>query len=399
MRPGLMLLPVVLWWTSQPPSSRAAATPTIPLCAGLTIVTAISQEDGDYESIKTIEAVTDKDVRLKYSVERTVSDLFSAEPPHLEKYTINRTIRREDLASAKLYLQQFSTELPELVPGTTAIGTSAAVLNDLKTKGAAEMGIFITFTQNKPPIDTNEHPNVYDNAMVAEVRRVGTVKVPVLVNGAHVELPAVQAAGDFFGDRSEFFFLDDAANPLTLRFRFGIGGISDAELEVAREVAKLNGTRMVRTPDKDTLEVVKISYKCSAQPDAPEAAGAGPGGLERSLADSGRAEVYDIYFTFNSDQIRQESEPTLKEIAAILGRHPDWKLSVEGHTDGIASDSYNLDLSRKRAAAVKTALVTRYGTAEGRLTTAGFGKTRPKDTNDTLAGRARNRRVELVRVP
>jgi outer membrane protein OmpA-like peptidoglycan-associated protein len=81
------------------------------------------------------------------------------------------------------------------------------------------------------------------------------------------------------------------------------------------------------------------------------------------------------------------------------GRHPDWKLSVEGHTDGIASDSYNLYLSRKRAAAVKTALVTRYGTAEGRLTTAGFGKTHPRDTNDTLAGRARNRRVELVRVP
>ena len=106
--------------------------------------------------------------------------------------------------------------------------------------------------------------------------------------------------------------------------------------------------------------------------------------------------MYSIFFTFNSDVIRPESEPTLKEIADVLKKHPDWKLGVNGHTDGIGGDDYNLDLSKRRAAAVRTALVTKYGIAGARLTTAGFGKSQPKDTNATLEGRAKNRRVEFV---
>ena len=107
--------------------------------------------------------------------------------------------------------------------------------------------------------------------------------------------------------------------------------------------------------------------------------------------------MYDIYFDFNSDRIREESEPTLQEIAAVLARHPAWKLGIEGHTDSIASDRFNLELSQRRAAAVRTALTGRFGIDGGRLTTAGYGESRPKDRNDTPEGRARNRRVELVR--
>ena len=81
----------------------------------------------------------------------------------------------------------------------------------------------------------------------------------------------------------------------------------------------------------------------------------------------------------------------------VLRRNPDWKLSVEGHTDAIASEQYNLDLSARRAAAVRTALGSRFGIAAARLTTAGLGESSPRDRNDTLEGRARNRRVELVR--
>jgi outer membrane protein OmpA-like peptidoglycan-associated protein len=100
-----------------------------------------------------------------------------------------------------------------------------------------------------------------------------------------------------------------------------------------------------------------------------------------------------------SDRIREQSEPTLKEIADLLVRHPDWRLGIEGHTDGIASDRFNLELSARRAAAVKTALTGRYGIAESRLTTSGAGESQPKDRNDTPEGRARNRRVELMRLP
>jgi hypothetical protein len=86
---------------------QASAAPKIPLCPGLTIVTAINQPDGDYESIKTIESVSDEAVRLKYSSERMVSDWLSGDPPGLKKTTVYRRVRREDLKTAKLYQQQF----------------------------------------------------------------------------------------------------------------------------------------------------------------------------------------------------------------------------------------------------------------------------------------------------
>jgi outer membrane protein OmpA-like peptidoglycan-associated protein len=72
-------------------------------------------------------------------------------------------------------------------------------------------------------------------------------------------------------------------------------------------------------------------------------------------------------------------------------------LAINGHTDNVGGDQSNLNLSRRRAAAVKDALVTRHGIAADRLTTAGMGRSQPKDTNETLEGRAQNRRVELVR--
>ena len=69
---------------------------------------------------------------------------------------------------------------------------------------------------------------------------------------------------------------------------------------------------------------------------------------------------------------------------------------IEGHTDNIGSAPYNLDLSRRRAEAVKAALVAPYHVGAERLATAGYGSTHPKGPNDTIQGRALNRRVELV---
>ena len=75
---------------------------------------------------------------------------------------------------------------------------------------------------------------------------------------------------------------------------------------------------------------------------------------------------------------------------------PQRRISIEGHTDDIGSDSYNDDLSARRAAAVKDALVRDFAIAAARLATIGYGERRPMETNATLAGRARNRRVELA---
>lgn len=375
-------------------------TPRIPLCVGLTIVTAISEIDGDYESIKTIESVTDQQVRLRYSSERRVQDLMDNEP-RLERKTISRTMLTNDLATANLYEQIFDEQLPDPIPGTTAIGTSAAVLNELKTKGEAELGFFIAFT-GTPSLDREVHPNVWDNQMTGKFQRVeaSPVMLPVIVNNVPVELPTIHIVGDFVGDKTEFFFLDDPANALAIKWRYGIDSVSEEDFQ------KFKKAGMKLNRDLATLQVIKISDPCaslsadrSGRPGQAPPTSGNPDSdqIEKSLAATGKADVYDLYFSFNSDQIRTESEPRIKEIADALNKHPDWKLSVEGHTDNIGSSTYNLDLSRRRAAAVKDALVKRYKIDPSRLATVGYGSARPKDTNGTLEGRARNRRVELVR--
>jgi outer membrane protein OmpA-like peptidoglycan-associated protein len=119
--------------------------------------------------------------------------------------------------------------------------------------------------------------------------------------------------------------------------------------------------------------------------------------IAAELAKSGRVDVYGIYFDNASATLKPESGPVLKEISDALGKNPTWKLSVEGHTDNVGDNASNMKLSQSRAASVKEALVKRFGIAADRLATAGFGASRPKESNGTLKGRARNRRVELVR--
>jgi outer membrane protein OmpA-like peptidoglycan-associated protein len=81
-----------------------------------------------------------------------------------------------------------------------------------------------------------------------------------------------------------------------------------------------------------------------------------------------------------------------------MQRHPDWHLTVTGHTDSIGGTGQgNRVLSTHRAEAVRQVLSTKYGVAASRLTTAGAGNSAPLATNSTLEGRARNRRVELLR--
>ena len=102
-------------------------------------------------------------------------------------------------------------------------------------------------------------------------------------------------------------------------------------------------------------------------------------------------------FDARSAVLRPESKKVLTEIAQAMRNHPDWKLSVEGHTDNIGGDASNLDLSKRRSAAVVNALATDYDIPVNRFTTTGCGASCPVDTNSTIEGRARNRRVELVR--
>ena len=122
-----------------------------------------------------------------------------------------------------------------------------------------------------------------------------------------------------------------------------------------------------------------------------------PGEIEEQLAKKRKVDVYGIYFDFASDSIRPESEPILREIGAALSSNKDWTLTINGHTDSVGTVAANRDLSERRSAAVRKALVERYKVDGSRLTTSGFGSSQPKEKNDTDIGRARNRRVELIR--
>jgi outer membrane protein OmpA-like peptidoglycan-associated protein len=363
VRVGAVLRPIVLAPLIALGSAvGASAQAGVPLCPGLRMVGTVSEPQGDYEPIITVDGVDGDAVHLRFTSQHP------APGGSLRKLSVRRTVRRADLDTATALMAWFNPRAPVLIPGTTAISTSRAILRALKTTGAT-LGLFEAGTSALPAT------SVHDYRMNYALHRVPDAppRLALLVNGAVRELPVVHARGMYMGEVADLVVLDDEANPLVLRLSLGS----------SEEVPTL-------------ARATRISYPCS------------PGGggaetrvspLERALLESGRADVYDIYFDFDSDRIREESGPTLREIADLLRRHPDWRLAISGHTDGIGNDRYNLELSARRAAAVKAALTGLEGVGKDRLTTSGAGETSPKDRNDTPEGRARNRRVELVRVP
>ena len=102
-----------------------------------------------------------------------------------------------------------------------------------------------------------------------------------------------------------------------------------------------------------------------------------------------------IQFESGKDVIKTSSYGILNNVVDIMKENPEYKLIIDGHTDAQGDDDKNMELSKKRAAAVKKYLVDK-GIDAGRLTSRGFCETVPKATNDTPAGRAENRRVEFT---
>lgn len=119
--------------------------------------------------------------------------------------------------------------------------------------------------------------------------------------------------------------------------------------------------------------------------------------LAGDLSRTGHASIYGIYFDTGKADVKPESQAALKAIATMLQTHTDLKLYVVGHTDNQGAFDANMDLSRRRGDAVVKVLTTTYGVPPGRLRAAGDGPTAPVDSNDTEEGRAKNRRVELVK--
>jgi len=287
------------------------------------------------------------------------------------------------------------------------VGVSRKVLEELKTTGKSTLTLPAGGLEGA--LDSLLGGLLGGNSGIAQ-KRTGTIErvertaVPfkVILNDQSVELPAIHARGKLGDSNTEFWFLDDPDNPLSLKWNIGDDKLQVIRLSYPVPVAdKPDGSEGAPPPPgRGRIAGAPGAGTGAGTPPAGAGGGAAAGTAERiasDLAKEGRSVIYGIYFDFNSDRIKEESEPVLAEIAQVMKQNPTWNLSVEGHTDNIASDAFNLELSKRRAAAVKTALTGRYAINGARLTTSGYGESAPRDRNDTLEGRAKNRRVELVK--
>ena len=118
--------------------------------------------------------------------------------------------------------------------------------------------------------------------------------------------------------------------------------------------------------------------------------------IRKSIADTGKMVFYGIYFDTDKATLKAESEPTLAEMAKFLKANAALKVFIVGHTDMQGSVERNQKLSQERAAAVVAALSGKHGIAKERLAADGVGPLAPVAPNDNDAGRAKNRRVEMV---
>ncbi len=161
-----------------------------------------------------------------------------------------------------------------------------------------------------------------------------------------------------------------------------------ASLLVARE-SSMGGD------DQDTLSAVLHLIEPKPMGQTMEIVDAAR--MDSEIGSSGHVGLYGIHFDTDSAVIKPESEPTLAEIAKLLKADPAMRLWIVGHTDDVGGYDHNMKLSERRAKAVLLALTGRFGIAAAQLHAAGVGFLAPIATNSTDDGRAKNRRVELVR--
>jgi outer membrane protein OmpA-like peptidoglycan-associated protein len=354
-------------WTARERRRRAFADTAssshgLQIEKGLEFVEAEHIHGRDYETIVDVvqadsEAVTFRAaVTLPVWVDTTGPRAY--EVLRLTTDTLRRHVFRQDLATARCMGANYVAYPGELntVPGATWEVLSRALFSELRGGGAVAVGL-----ANEPEPGPRPTRGV---TYVGTMTRVdsGPSSYSLILDDSLVEMPTLVARSDveYHGAhlRQRVEFLDDAGVPLVLRSCCLRGG----------------------------AQIVRISRPVD------------PARMEKTLADKRTLVLYRVHFPFNSDSILPGSGPVLEAIAGIMRKHPDWRLSVTGHTDSIGTEQGNLELSRRRARAVKAALVSILGgPAAARLATSGDGESSPLADNGTLEGRAANRRVEVRR--
>ena len=166
---------------------------------------------------------------------------------------------------------------------------------------------------------------------------------------------------------------------------------SDYPAVTARKGAQWISVQTFMFNEFPTYELTSVLEKEMAQEISASAQA-----MSDAIAKSGKLDVYGITFATGQATITPASDAVLSDVLAVLTANADWKLRIEGHTDNVGDKAANLKLSTARAAAV-AAWLTGKGIDAVRLTTSGLGDTQPVADNTTEEGRARNRRVVLIK--
>jgi outer membrane protein OmpA-like peptidoglycan-associated protein len=141
------------------------------------------------------------------------------------------------------------------------------------------------------------------------------------------------------------------------------------------------------TAEAEKQKVIQMREKLRAQLNAVLATQETDRGLVVTLG--------DVLFDTGKSNLKQNAQISLAKVSAILEQYPDLKLQIEGYTDSVGSDTYNLKLSQDRATSTQAFLINN-GVSPTAVTAMGFGKSNPVADNTTAAGKAQNRRVEMV---
>jgi len=353
------------------------------------------------------DSLDSTDQEITHSLRFSVPANAKAEAD-LGKAMFHRRVRREDIAQSLRLSMGISSLDPEMFAGQTFAETSVKALGMLKTGadvpfvigaidgddpsglGALTKAVSQTLASGGGKPGTGSPASLMTVLQVqwqhtyyrGAFRRVESspVALPVLLNGVRVNLPAIHAQGTFTSTshrtlQLQYWWLDSSTWPLALK------------------------ATTVLDPDGKGVATVQVTRIDLPPPAGGGGAGGGSGGVAAmadQLKKSCHLELTGIYFNTGSAFMLPESQPALKAIAQVVLQSKEAALTVEGHTDNVGTAQFNQDLSEKRAAAVRQALVSQFGVPSTKLVAKGFGFSRPVESNDTIEGRASNRRVELA---
>ena len=392
MRVALLASLAAVPWRPLPPAAAQAPAERIPMGEGAVIVQTLAFEGGDRESVVRVREASAQGLHFEwvFMEVHTGRDTLKAKHRYLEGWT--------DLADAKRLRLLHDTRAPEAHPGYTMHALSRRAYRLLRTGRPDTMQVMAADREPSAAmafgLGTGQPTPVRWRGILAPAS-AGTTPFPVLLNGRRVRLPALHLRGDFTARQgrwqTELWVLADSAYPLILKlvgaFREPGNVLQTTRIDLPLGIAGLDGIAGgdgVLRGSADGLLLAAVATR------ADEA-------LERALAASCRVELPGIYFAFNSATLDPASDGTIAALARVLARHPDWNATLEGHTDSVGTAAANEALSVRRVEAVRARLVQVHGMGSARLGVAGHGAARPREPNATIEGRARNRRVELVR--